>query len=123
MPIVVIDDAGEAKQHRARQSNGERVARTCYSTASRRGHLRKPMESLRIESAVKQFLAERFDIPPERLTEHASMRELGLDSMMMLEVMLEVEDRFGIKLKDLSMPANPTLRDVVDLAQRNLQNP
>jgi len=41
----------------------------------------------------------------------------------MLEVMLEVEDRFGIKLKDLSMPANPTLRDVVDLAQRNLQNP
>jgi len=34
-----------------------------------------------------------------------------------------VEDRFGIKLKDLSMPANPTLRDVVDLAQRNLQNP
>ncbi len=81
------------------------------------------MESLRIESAVKQFLAERFDIPPERLTGQVSMRDLGLDSMMMLEVMLEVEDRFGIKLKDLSMPANPTLRDVVDLAERNLQNP
>jgi acyl carrier protein len=81
------------------------------------------MESLHIESAVKQFLAERFDIPPDRLTEHASMRDLGMDSMMMLEVMLEVEDRFGIKLKDLSMPSNPTLRDVVDLAQRNLKIP
>jgi acyl carrier protein len=57
------------------------------------------------------------------MTEHVSMRELGLDSMMMLEVMLEVEDRFGIKLKDLSMPSNPTLRDVVDLAERNLKNP
>jgi len=81
------------------------------------------MESVQIESAVKQFLAERFDIAPERLTEHASMRDLGMDSMMMLEVMLEVEDRFGIKLKDLSMPPNPTLRDVVDLARRNLKSP
>jgi len=117
----VIDGAGEAKQHRTRQSNGERVARNCSAPADE--GITKPMESLGIESAVKQFLAERFDIPPERLTEQASMRELGLDSMMMLEVMLEVEDRFGIKLKDLSMPPNPTLRDVVDLAQRNLKAP
>jgi len=123
MPIVVIDDAGEAKQHRARQWNGERVLRTSCSTSQPPRASRNPMESMRIESAVKQFLAERFDIPQERLTEHASMRDLGLDSMMMLEVMLEVEDRFGIKLKDLSMPSNPTLRDVVDLAQRNLKNP
>jgi len=122
MPIVVIDGAGEAKQHRARRSNSDRVAQTCYSKQPAEG-ITKPMESLRIEIAVKQFLAERFDIPPERLTEHVSMRDLGLDSMMMLEVMLEVEDRFGIKLKDLSMPANPTLRDVVDLAERNLQTP
>jgi acyl carrier protein len=78
------------------------------------------MESQRIESAVKQFLAERFDIPADQLTDNASIRELGLDSMMMLEVMLEVEDRLGIKLKDLSMPADPTLGDIVDLVQRNL---
>lgn len=80
------------------------------------------MEPLRIESAVKQFLAERFDIPADQLTDHAAIRDLGLDSMMMLEVMLEVEDRLGVKLKDLSMPANPTLGDIVDLVQRNLRN-
>ena len=80
------------------------------------------MEPLRIESAVKQFLAERFDIPTDKLTDHTPIRDLGLDSMMMLEVMLEVEDRLGVKLKDLSMPANPTLGDIVDLVQRNIAN-
>jgi acyl carrier protein len=80
------------------------------------------MDPLHIESEVKQFLSDRFEIPVDRLTDHASVRDLGLDSMMMLEVMLEVEDRLGIKLKDLSMPANPTLHDIVDLVQRNLKN-
>ena len=80
------------------------------------------MELTRIESEVRQFLADRFDIPADKLTNQASIRDLGLDSMMMLEVMLEVEDRLGIKLKDLSMPANPTLGDIVDLVQRNLKS-
>jgi len=39
---------------------------------------------------------------------------------MMLDIMLEVEDRLGIKLRDLSMPANPKRDDIVELIQRNL---
>ena len=76
--------------------------------------------SLRIETMVKEFLAERFDVPSEKITEDASMRDLGLDSIMLLDVMLEVEDRLGIKLRDLSMPANPRLRDIVELIGRNM---
>ena len=78
--------------------------------------------SERIESLVKQFLAERFDIAQEKMTTDVRLRELGLDSIMMLDVMLEVEDRLGIKLRDLSMPANPKLLDIVELIQRNLEN-
>jgi acyl carrier protein len=76
--------------------------------------------SARIESLVKEFLVERFDIPQEKMTTDVRLRELGLDSIMMLDVMLEVEDRLGIKLRDLSMPANPKLHDIVELIQRNL---
>lgn len=76
-------------------------------------------ETLRIQNMITSFLGERFDIPPERITDDTSIRDIGLDSMMMLEVMLELEDRLGVKLKDLSMPANPTLRDVVALVARN----
>jgi len=79
-------------------------------------------DSLDIEAMVKEFLVQRFDIPMERLKADVSMRGLGLDSMIMLDVMLEAEDRLGIRLGDLSMPADPTLADIVNLIQRNLSN-
>ena len=77
------------------------------------------METGRIKQTITQFLGERFDIPPEKITDDTSIRDLGLDSMMMLEVMLELEDRLEVKLKDLSFPVKPTLRDVVGLVARN----
>ena len=80
----------------------------------------RELELLRIELAVTDFLAQRFDIAPAAIAEGASLRQLGIDSMMLLEVMLEVEDRFGVKLRELSLPANPTLHDLVALVERNL---
>lgn len=73
-----------------------------------------------IETMVTEFLTERFDVPAEKMHADAAMRDLGLDSIIMLDVMLEVEDRLGVKLRDLAMPANPRLRDIVELIQRNL---
>jgi len=80
----------------------------------------QPMDSAHIQTVVREFLTQRFDVANDRMGEDVSIRDLGLDSMMMLEVMLEVEDRLGVKLMDLSMPANPTLRDIGDLVERNL---
>jgi len=77
------------------------------------------LDAAHIQKVIKDFLGERFDISADRITDSTSIRDRGLDSMMMLEFMLELEDRLGIKLRDLSMPANPTLRDVVALVERN----
>jgi len=77
------------------------------------------LDAVHIQTVVKGFLEERFDIAADKIAEDTSIRDIGLDSMMMLEVMLELEDRLGIKLRDLAMPANPTLRDVVALVERN----
>lgn len=71
-------------------------------------------------AALKEFLAMRFDIPAEQAQPDASLRDLGLDSMMVMDVMLETEDRFDVKLTDLALPREPTLRDVVALIERNL---
>jgi acyl carrier protein len=73
-----------------------------------------------ILGALKEFLRDRFDIPSEQVTLDASLRDLGLDSMMVMDVMLETEDRFGLKLEDLALPREPRLRDVITLVERNL---
>lgn len=84
------------------------------------GDMKNQFDSQRIQSVIREFLTERFDVPADKMMDDASIRDLGLDSMMMLEVMLEMEDRLGVKLKDLSLPASPTLRNVVELVERNL---
>lgn len=73
-----------------------------------------------VKQMVVDFLAERFELPRERLRGETPLRELGLDSIMMLDVMLDVEDRLGVKLRDLAMPANPKVDDITALIERNL---
>jgi acyl carrier protein len=78
------------------------------------------LEMGRLKAMVVDFLVERFELPRERLHAETPLRELGLDSIMMLDVMLDVEDRLGVKLRDLAMPANPKIEDIAALIERNL---
>jgi acyl carrier protein len=80
----------------------------------------KHLSPEQIESLLKEFLVEHFDVPSEKMTGPTALRELGIDSIMMLDIMLEMEDRLDVKFKDLSMPANPRLDDIVALIERNL---
>ncbi len=77
-------------------------------------------DAYQILGVIREFLTERFDIPAENVSLDTSLRYLGLDSMMVLDVMMETEDRFGVKLMDLALPRDPKLGDVVTLIERNL---
>lgn len=49
-------------------------------------------------SLIRDFLKDRLGVDAERVVPEALLAELGVDSLMMLELMFEFEDRFGIKL-------------------------
>lgn len=54
---------------------------------------------------ILEFLKNRLDVAPDRVVPEASLQALGVDSLMMLELMFEFEDHFGIKLEnDLKTP-------------------
>lgn len=76
-------------------------------------------DNLRLESLIKTVLSETLDIAPDSMTLDTHLRDLGLDSIMMLNVTIELEDRLGVALTNLAMPANPRLRDIVAMIQRN----
>ena len=60
------------------------------------------MESIGL---IREFLKDRLGIEPDTVVPDASLANLGVDSLMMLELMFEFEDRFGITLsKDLKSP-------------------
>ena len=54
---------------------------------------------------IRDFLQERLGVAPDRVVPEATLANLGVDSLMMLELMFEFEDRCGIKLpSDLTTP-------------------
>ncbi len=63
---------------------------------------------------IREFLNDRLGVEPEKVTPQASLADLGVDSLMMLELMFEFEDRFAIKLaSDLKTPQ--TVGEMVSL--------
>lgn len=52
-------------------------------------------DNLRLESLIKTVLSETLDIAPDSMTLDTHLRDLGLDSIMMLNVTIELEDRLG----------------------------
>lgn len=73
-----------------------------------------------IHKLLLNFLGEKFDITPEQASRDVPLRELGLDSMLVLDVIMEMEDKLGTRLDDLTIPRDATLADVAAMIQRNL---
>ena len=60
------------------------------------------MNSIRL---IREFLQNRLGTAPERVVPEAVLAGLGVDSLLMLELIFEFEDRFGVKLPgDLTSP-------------------
>lgn len=60
------------------------------------------MDSIQL---IREFLKDRLGIDPEKVNPEALLADLGVDSLMMLELIFEFEDRFGIKLpSDIESP-------------------
>lgn len=47
---------------------------------------------------IREFLDHRLGVKPEDVVPAALLGDLGVDSLMMLELIFEFEDRFGVKL-------------------------
>ena len=66
---------------------------------------------------IREFLRDRLGVAAERVVPDALLEELGVDSLMMLELMFEFEDRFGITL-DKNMQSPKTVSEMVAAMER-----
>lgn len=79
------------------------------------------MERKVIAERVFDLVSENIGAERSGLTEGTSQSDLGIDSILMVDLMLTIEDRFGFTFKSLEMPKNPTIGDIVTMIERELQ--
>ena len=52
------------------------------------------------EESVTAFLAGFFKVPPARLRPETELDELGLDSLAAVELVFEIEEKFGVSISN-----------------------
>ncbi|QHE88387.1 acyl carrier protein [Hydrogenophaga sp. BPS33] len=53
---------------------------------------------------IRTFLVDRLGVEAEQVQPHALLAELGVDSLMLAELMFEAEDRLGIDIPSDTEP-------------------
>jgi acyl carrier protein len=67
-----------------------------------------------LRQIIDEFLLAQGTVTPEQLSDPGiRMSELGLDSLGIVEMLFEVEDRYGIHLEDVMQFREMTLNEVV----------
>ena len=71
---------------------------------------------------LQTILIEEYKLSPARLVPGATLTDLGIDSLDLVDLIFKIEDRFGLKIKDDVPRSLTTLNDVAAYIDELLQN-
>jgi len=66
---------------------------------------------------LKDFIKQHADNPPEDLTLESRLDAIGLDSLTLLELMFDLEDKYGIRLPS-DLPQPETVGQLVEIFEK-----
>ena len=68
---------------------------------------------------VRDLLAEQFEVDPESITLETSLiDDLGADSLDVVELIMSLEDNFGLSVSDEDAAELHTVRRIVDYLEK-----
>jgi acyl carrier protein len=68
-------------------------------------------------TVVQELIAKSAEVPLEKLEPTRPLQELDVDSLTVLEVMFDLEEKFKIKMPEERVPIR-SVQDIADLVDR-----
>lgn len=69
---------------------------------------------------VKEIIANQLSTKVENLKEDTNIaEELGADSLDLVEILMSLEDEFGVSIPDEAIPQIKTIKDLVEFIDAN----
>ncbi len=74
-----------------------------------------------VEQKVKEIIVEQLGVDPEQVTQEASfVEDLGADSLDTVELVMALEEEFGLEIPDEDAEKIITVGDAIDYIEKNL---
>jgi len=71
-----------------------------------------------IEKEIKKIVSEQLDIKQNKLSKKSSFsKDLGADSLDIIEIIMSVEEKFGISISDEDAEKFTTLQHAIDFVK------
>lgn len=81
------------------------------------------MDTVEIRNKIKQAIANVSEIDPEDIEDSAAfVDDLGLDSLVLLEISVDIEMQFGLEVPEEELKQLHTVQDAVEFVQHSLVN-
>ena len=111
----------EATQHYG-ETSCPRCGTAMWFCQDRAGlRLHDAVEAAAIRQRVQEIVGENLGVEPERLTDTSSfVQDVGADTLDIVEMVMELEEAFGISIPDADAEKILTVGDLVDYLARRI---
>lgn len=66
---------------------------------------------------IVALISTELSVEKKAVVESASLSDLGADSLDMVEIIMKLEEQFGIEIKDEEAEQLKTVKDIIDFVQ------
>lgn len=79
------------------------------------------MDKQQIMGHLKDMLHRQFQIEKTSVNLETRQQDIGIDSILMVDLMLDIENELGFSFDMMDLPKNPSMDDICNLILRNLK--
>lgn len=73
-----------------------------------------------VEREIAAIVAEVAEIDPDQVVPDGTLGDIGVDSLMAVEIAVDVERRFGVQFHEVELKRVQSFRSLVDLTRSKL---